>query len=90
MRDDDAGDGQDAAKVGDLFPHLYGVLPVSAVHRIEPLRPGVHALSNASLNTPWPKLRRLRDVILTSGGDMLGLVYTHRRFYIPERVYRWL
>ncbi|HSW14833.1 MAG TPA: NRDE family protein, partial [Solimonas sp.] len=34
-------------------------------YRIEPLRPGVHALSNASLNTPWPKLRRLRDGLST-------------------------
>lgn len=34
-------------------------------YRIEALRPGVHALSNASLNTPWPKLRRLRDGLST-------------------------
>lgn len=34
-------------------------------YRIETLRPGVHALSNASLNTPWPKLRRLRDGLST-------------------------
>lgn len=27
----------EASRGGDLFPHLYGVLPVSAVHRIEPL-----------------------------------------------------
>lgn len=33
--------------------------------RIEVLRPGVHALSNASLNTPWPKLRRVRDGLST-------------------------
>jgi len=34
-------------------------------YRIETLRPGVHALSNASLNTPWPKLRRVRDGLST-------------------------
>jgi uncharacterized protein with NRDE domain len=33
--------------------------------RVELLRPGVHALSNASLNTPWPKLRRVRDGLST-------------------------
>lgn len=34
-------------------------------YRIETLRPGVHGLSNASLNTPWPKLRRVRDGLST-------------------------
>lgn len=34
-------------------------------YRVELLRPGVHALSNASLNTPWPKLRRVRDGLST-------------------------
>lgn len=27
----------EASRGGDLFPHLYGSLPVGAVHRIEPL-----------------------------------------------------
>lgn len=30
-------------------------------YRVEVLRPGVHGLSNATLDTPWPKLRRVRD-----------------------------
>ncbi|AXQ31339.1 NRDE family protein [Solimonas sp. K1W22B-7] len=34
-------------------------------YRIETLRPGVHGLSNATLDTPWPKLRRLRDGLST-------------------------
>lgn len=33
--------------------------------RVEILRPGVHAVSNASLDTPWPKLRRVRDGLST-------------------------
>jgi hypothetical protein len=37
-----------------------------------------------------PVLRHLKEVILASGGDLLGFIYTHRRFYIPEQVYKWL
>ncbi len=29
--------------------------------RLEPLAPGVHGLSNADLDTPWPKVRRLTE-----------------------------
>lgn len=29
----------------------------------QPLMPGVHALSNASLNTPWPKTERLKAAV---------------------------
>lgn len=57
--------------------------------RLNPLV-DAHILVVRAERSKAPVLRRLRDVILTSGGDMLGLVYTHRRFYIPERVYRWL
>jgi uncharacterized protein involved in exopolysaccharide biosynthesis len=49
-----------------------------------------HLLVVRSEKSRAPVLRRLRDVILTSGGDILGMIYTHRRFYIPEVVYRWL
>ncbi len=34
-------------------------------YRVEVLRSGVHGLSNATLDTPWPKLRRLRDGLST-------------------------
>lgn len=30
-------------------------------YRSEKLRPGIHSISNASLDTPWPKLLRLQD-----------------------------
>lgn len=36
--------------------HHAGNLPEFAAQRIEP---GIHTVSNASLNTPWPKSRRL-------------------------------
>ena len=31
--------------------------------RDEPVAPGVHTVSNASLNTPWPKARRLQQAL---------------------------
>jgi len=31
--------------------------------RDEPVAPGIHALSNATLDTPWPKSRRLRAAL---------------------------
>lgn len=33
----------------------------SRAARITVLRPGVHGLSNADLNTPWPKLQRIKQ-----------------------------
>ena len=36
--------------------------PLSHWH-VEPLEPGVHVVSNASLNTPWPKSERLRHAL---------------------------
>src|SRR5204863_4477441 len=32
-------------------------------YRHRPLKPGVHALSNGDLDSPWPKVRRLREVL---------------------------
>lgn len=34
-----------------------------------PVGKGVHVLSNASLDTPWPKSERLRDAMLSRAGD---------------------
>jgi uncharacterized protein with NRDE domain len=39
---------------------------------VQEVSPGVHGLSNAALNTPWPKVRRGRDLLgtwLAGGGD---------------------
>jgi uncharacterized protein with NRDE domain len=41
-----------------------------------PIAPGVHALSNAALNTPWPKARRLQSAMahaLNAAGDAASL-----------------
>lgn len=46
-------------------------------HTFEPLEPGIYGLSNANLNTPWPKLLRARDALsawLDEGrADLSGL-----------------
>jgi uncharacterized protein with NRDE domain len=41
-----------------------------------PIPPGLHALSNAALNTPWPKARRLKSAMahaLNAAGDAASL-----------------
>lgn len=48
-----------------------------------------HLLMIRGEKTRVPVAKALRDAILSASGDILGCVYTHRRFYIPERVYRW-
>lgn len=40
--------------------------------------------------TRGPVAARMRDTVLSSGGDLLGFLFTHRRHYIPEAIYRWL
>lgn len=40
--------------------------------------------------TRAPTARRLRDVVLAAGGDLLGFVFTSRRRFIPEPVLKWL
>jgi uncharacterized protein with NRDE domain len=37
--------------------------------RLEPVAPGAHALSNADLDTPWPKVRRLAERVQTAEAD---------------------
>jgi hypothetical protein len=42
---------------------------------IEPLEPGIHGVSNAQLDTPWPKVERAKAGVaewLRSGGDALA------------------
>ncbi len=33
---------------------------------------------------------RLRDAILEAGGDLLGMIFTGRRFHVPRAIYRWI
>lgn len=43
----------------------YGNVP----DRLEPLTPGVHALSNADLDTPWPKVKTLAERLRAADDD---------------------
>jgi len=38
--------------------------------------------------TRWPVAENLKEQILLSGGNILGIVFNKRRYYIPEFVYR--
>jgi Mrp family chromosome partitioning ATPase len=38
--------------------------------------------------TRWPVAENLKEQILLSGGNILGIVFNKRRFYIPEFVYK--
>lgn len=40
--------------------------------------------------TRAPVALRLRDMLLESGGDILGFMLTGRRFHIPKAIYRWI
>jgi uncharacterized protein involved in exopolysaccharide biosynthesis len=56
----------------------------------------LHGLADASIlivqaeATRAPAARRMREVVLASGGDLLGFVFTGRRHHVPEAIYRWL
>jgi hypothetical protein len=59
-----------------------------AARRLYPLA-DAHLLTVRAERTRAPALRALREAVLSGGGDILGGVFTRRRFHIPERVYRW-
>jgi uncharacterized protein involved in exopolysaccharide biosynthesis len=56
----------------------------------------LHGLADASIlivqaeATRAPAARRMREVVLASGGDLLGFVFTGRKRHVPEAIYRWL
>jgi len=38
--------------------------------------------------TRWQVVESLKEKIENSGGNILGMVFNKRRFYIPENIYR--
>ncbi len=48
------------------------------VKRIEQLRPGQHTLSNAELNTPWPKSQRLHAALQTADTQEIQALMTNQ------------
>ncbi len=55
-----------------------------------------HSVADANLLmitaevTRGPVAARMRDTVLSAGGDLLGFLFIQRRRYIPEAIYRWL
>ncbi len=40
--------------------------------------------------TRWQVVENLKGKIAGCGGNILGVVFNKRRYYIPEKVYRWI
>jgi Mrp family chromosome partitioning ATPase len=40
--------------------------------------------------TRWPVAENLKEQIRRNGGNILGVVFNKRRFYIPEFLYKWI
>ncbi|CAO3438638.1 hypothetical protein [Azospirillum argentinense] len=66
--------------------------PIGNSHLARRLSPMVDAniLIARAEHTRAPVAARMRDSILASGGDIVGLVLTGRHFHIPQVIYRWL
>ena len=66
--------------------------PVASSHLARRLSSMVDAniLVARAEHTRAPVAARMRDSILASGGDIVGLVLTGRHFHIPQVIYRWL
>lgn len=66
--------------------------PIGSSHLARRLSPMVDAniLIARAEQTRAPVAARMRDSILASGGDIVGLVLTGRHFHIPQVIYRWL
>jgi uncharacterized protein involved in exopolysaccharide biosynthesis len=41
-------------------------------------------------HTRAPVAARLRNIILSTGGDLLGFVFVGRKYYLPAWLYRWI
>jgi Mrp family chromosome partitioning ATPase len=40
--------------------------------------------------TRWPVVQNLRDSVIQHGGNILGVVFNKRRYYVPGWVYKRL
>lgn len=41
-------------------------------------------------STRAPVVADMRDRLMTQGAPLAGVVLNHRRFYVPQRIYRWM
>jgi uncharacterized protein involved in exopolysaccharide biosynthesis len=84
------------ASLDAIRPHFDRVLIVARKDFGEYATRRLYALADANIllvragKTRVPAVRRLKETILSAGGDILGFVFTSRGYYIPEALYRWL
>lgn len=90
--------GLDQARVFlDLMRGAFGRVVVVAgrefdthgARRLYPLA-DANILMIRSEQTRAPVAKRMREVVLAAGGDLLAFVFTERRHHIPKAIYRWL
>ena len=60
-----------------------------AVHRLAVMVDGNIVILRAE-QTRGQVARRLRDSVLTAGGNMLGFIFVDRKYYIPTWLLRWV
>ena len=89
--------GEDARAFLDLMRGAFSRIVLVGARDFDlPEARRLHALADASLlivqaeATRAPTARRMREVVLASGGDLLGFVFTGRKHHVPEAIYRWL
>lgn len=80
-RDTSSGRGHDTGNEIEPVQHANGTSPAAASHRPQPvahaIEPGTHGLSNALLDTPWPKLVGRREALgaaIDSAADDMTLL----------------
>jgi hypothetical protein len=59
-----------------------------AARRLYPLTDANIVIVRAE-KTRAPAAKQVVETVLESGGDLLGVVFADRRYYVPEAVYRW-
>ncbi|WP_428152366.1 exopolysaccharide transport family protein [Brevundimonas sp.] len=91
-----AATAEEARAFLDLMRGAFGRVVVVASRDFEaPEVRRLYGLADANIlilqaeSTREPAARRMREVVLASGGDLLGFVLTGRRRYVPEALYRW-
>ena len=79
-----------------IRPHFDRILIVARRDVAQYAARRLYALADANIlmvraeRTRALAARQLKETVLGAGGDILGFVFTHRGYYVPEALYRWL